>query len=217
MTQPPNSIQRFGSRSGRLRQIFLNDRLIGAKRYRRVAGYFRSSVFELVDEEIDRIDLRSHGEARKVRRIYTVNDSAAHWFQHRPRHRDGKTSPRKTSRVPAEGEDQAATLPLPDLPDILDTERYCLEQIVASLSRQPTDTKLDAVLYCLRERNWLQMGCIVFSQYYDTAFWIAEGLTRRMQGERAALYAGASKSGEFFDGEWRSVGREETSDINLTQ
>src|SRR5450755_2848420 len=96
-----------------------------------------------------------------------------------------------------------------DLPEILASERFYLEQIVASLSRKATDPKLDAVLYFLQERGWLDFGCIIFSQYYDTAYWIAQSLTGRMPGERVALYAGAAKSGVFFDGEWRSVERED--------
>jgi hypothetical protein len=72
------------------------------------------------------------------------------------------------------------------------------------LSRKPTDPKLDAVLYILQERGWLDLGCIIFSQYYDTAYWVAESLTGRLPGERVALYAGADKSGVFFDGEWRT-------------
>ena len=77
------------------------------------------------------------------------------------------------------------------------------------LGRQPTDPKLDAVLYFLRERGWLDLGCIIFSQYYDTAYWVAQGLTARLKDERVALYAGAGKSGIFFAGEWRSVERED--------
>ena len=52
----PSSIQRFSSRAGRLSHVFLKDRLAGAKSYRRIAGYFRSSIFELVEEEIAGID-----------------------------------------------------------------------------------------------------------------------------------------------------------------
>jgi len=52
-------------------------------------------------------------------------------------------------------------------------------------------------------------GCIVFSQFYDTAYWVAKSLTARMPAERVALYAGAGKSGVFFDEEWRSVERED--------
>jgi hypothetical protein len=56
MNDAASSIHRFSSRSGRLSHVFLKDRLAGAKTYRRIAGYFRSSIFELVDEEIDAID-----------------------------------------------------------------------------------------------------------------------------------------------------------------
>lgn len=45
-------INRFSSRQKRLDHAFLADRLKGAKSYKRIAGYFRSSIFELVGEEI---------------------------------------------------------------------------------------------------------------------------------------------------------------------
>src|SRR5437016_3577103 len=45
-------INRFSSRRQRLDRAFLANRLKGAKSYRRIAGYFRSSIFELVGEEI---------------------------------------------------------------------------------------------------------------------------------------------------------------------
>ncbi len=47
-----NHIRRFSSRRQRLDHAFLSARLKGAKSYRRIAGYFRSSIFELVGEEI---------------------------------------------------------------------------------------------------------------------------------------------------------------------
>ena len=116
----------------------------------------------------------------------------------------------KQAPVAVEGEDEAADLvEMEKLPEILATERFYLEQIIMALSRRQTDPKLDAVLYFLQERRWLDLGCIIFSQYYDTAYWIAQSLTKRLPGESVALYAGAGKSGLFFDGEWRSVEREE--------
>ena len=45
-------IRRFSSRAERLDDAFLSKRLRRAKSYRRIAGYFRSSIFELVGEEI---------------------------------------------------------------------------------------------------------------------------------------------------------------------
>ena len=45
-------IRRFSSRRQQLGRVFLAEKLRGAKSYRRIAGYFRSSIFELVGEEI---------------------------------------------------------------------------------------------------------------------------------------------------------------------
>src|SRR5437879_9511251 len=45
-------MHRFSSRRQRLDHAFLANRLKGAKSYKRIAGYFRSSIFELVGEEL---------------------------------------------------------------------------------------------------------------------------------------------------------------------
>jgi hypothetical protein len=45
-------INRFSSRRQRLDPAFLAAKLKGAKSCNRIAGYFRSSIFELVGEEI---------------------------------------------------------------------------------------------------------------------------------------------------------------------
>src|SRR5262245_31197210 len=50
-----DALRRFSSRRQRLDHAFLNQRLASARAYRRIAGYFRSSIFELVGEEIARI------------------------------------------------------------------------------------------------------------------------------------------------------------------
>ena len=50
-----DGLRRFSSRRQRLDRAFLNERLRGARGYRRIAGYFRSSIFELVGEEIAQI------------------------------------------------------------------------------------------------------------------------------------------------------------------
>jgi hypothetical protein len=95
---------------------------------------------------------------------------------------------------------------------LVDEERKHLQAILNALGSHPTDPKLDAVLYFLLDRGWLDLGCIVFSQYYDTTRWAAEKLSERFVSERASLivavYAGAGKSGILVDGEWKSVGRE---------
>ena len=45
-------INRFSSRRQPLDHAFLRDRLKSAKSYKRIAGYFRSSIFDLAGEEI---------------------------------------------------------------------------------------------------------------------------------------------------------------------
>lgn len=49
-------LSRFSSRHGRLSHAYLTERLRGAQTYDRIAGYFRSSIFELVGEELDGIE-----------------------------------------------------------------------------------------------------------------------------------------------------------------
>src|SRR5215207_6778380 len=50
-----DELRRFSSRRQRLDHAFLNEKLRGARSYDRIAGYFRSSIFELVGEEISDI------------------------------------------------------------------------------------------------------------------------------------------------------------------
>jgi hypothetical protein len=49
-------IQRFSSLRQRLDHVFLANRLKGARSYKRIAGYFRSSILELVGEQIEDIE-----------------------------------------------------------------------------------------------------------------------------------------------------------------
>lgn len=56
MTEPPLSvIHRFSSRRQRLDRSFLAERLRNARAYDRIAGYFSSSLLELVGEELDSV------------------------------------------------------------------------------------------------------------------------------------------------------------------
>ncbi len=89
-------------------------------------------------------------------------------------------------------------------------ERRALGRIIGSLSDpRLSDPKFNAVLHYLNEERWLELGCIVFSQYFDTANWVAEQLAERLPGERIALYAGAERSGFYHSGFFGSVAREE--------
>jgi len=95
------------------------------------------------------------------------------------------------------------------------TEAGHLRTIIEELSRpEARDPKLAAVTYFLTEhrtegKTWLEHGCIIFSQYYDTAQWIAAELTKVLPNEPVAVYAGAGKSSIFRGDACASVDRED--------
>lgn len=90
-----------------------------------------------------------------------------------------------------------------------------LRTIVEELSRpEARDPKTSAVKYFLTEhrtdgRTWLEHGCIVFSQYYDTVRTLAAELANALPGEPVAIYAGAGKSGIYRGADFASVERED--------
>jgi superfamily II DNA or RNA helicase len=55
---------------------------------------------------------------------------------------------------------------------------------------------------------WIDVGCIVFSQYLDSARWLAERLSKGTT-ESVGLYAGGSSSGVFADGAFSRISRDE--------
>lgn len=56
--------------------------------------------------------------------------------------------------------------------------------------------------------GWLDLGCIIFSQYYDSIWWLAGQLTKDWPNEHIALYAGAQKSGLIVDGQFTTLNRD---------
>jgi hypothetical protein len=114
--------------------------------------------------------------------------------------------------VPEEEED--AKLFSDTVADLTPVEITSLRIIIEELSRpEARDPKLGAVKYFLMEhrtegKTWLEHGCIVFSQYYDTVRWIASELAAILPDESIAVYAGAGKSGIFRGDSFASVERE---------
>lgn len=90
-----------------------------------------------------------------------------------------------------------------------------LRTIQTELSRpEARDPKLAAVRYFLTEnrtegKTWLEHGCIVFSQYYDTVYSLGAELARFLPFEAIGVYAGTGKSGMFRGDDFASVEREE--------
>lgn len=89
-------------------------------------------------------------------------------------------------------------------------ERGHLEAFVAALSaNQERDPKYQVVMDCLRGRNWLEQGCIIFSQYFDSVWWLAQQITRELPEESIGLYGGGQRSGIMRGGEFERLDREQ--------
>ena len=94
------------------------------------------------------------------------------------------------------------------IPDLLDDERSHLARIIELLEPLTSDPKLDAVRRYLIDEDWLEKGCIIFSQYFDTAEWVARKLAAELPAEPIGIYAGLGKSGLWSGGEFISTERE---------
>jgi superfamily II DNA or RNA helicase len=89
-------------------------------------------------------------------------------------------------------------------------ERALLERFIAALqANRERDPKVAVVIECLRERGWLERGCIIFSQYRDSIGWLAEQLTGEFPAEPIGLYSGPATSGILRGGEWAPVVRDD--------
>ena len=73
-------------------------------------------------------------------------------------------------------------------------EREVLQRLITRLERLEADPKMEAVVHFLDKEKWLGLGVIIFSQYYDTAKWLADSLAERYTEEAVGLYAGAGRS-----------------------
>lgn len=122
---------------------------------------------------------------------------------------------------PIEEEEELEGLENP-LDGLSEGEAECLQKIVDELSRpEARDPKLAAVNYFLSDyrtgqspnrKTFLEHGCIVFSQYYDTAKWVAAELAKFHPDIVVAVYAGSGKSGLFRGEYFSTVEREYIKD-----
>lgn len=69
-------------------------------------------------------------------------------------------------------------------------------------SSNAVDPKYEKTVELLRDEKWIERGTIIFSQYYDTARWIAQNLSMEFPEETIGIYAGGTKSGIFKNGEF---------------
>ncbi|MGO1652995.1 phospholipase D-like domain-containing anti-phage protein [Senegalia sp. (in: firmicutes)] len=100
-----------------------------------------------------------------------------------------------------------------DIKNLTKIETELLEKYVRALeTNEAIDPKYDKTVELLKDENWIERGTIIFSQYFDTAKWIAENLSKEFNGKTIGLYAGGSKSGIFIDGIFK---RKEKEDLKL--
>lgn len=83
-----------------------------------------------------------------------------------------------------------------------------LTRMIQRLENIKEDPKLEAIIHYLEEEKWLEHGVIIFSQYYDTARWVADSLAARYPNSPVGLYAGAGRSLLYQNGESVHVERE---------
>lgn len=124
------------------------------------------------------------------------------------------TAERMLHRDELEDEEQPAQVK-ETIGNLTPEEAGYLRVIINELSRpEAHDPKLDAVKFFLTEyrtdnKIWLEHGCIIFSQYYDTALFIAHELGKLFPDEAIGIYAGTGKSGLIHGTDFASVEREE--------
>jgi hypothetical protein len=90
--------------------------------------------------------------------------------------------------------------------------RRCLELLKQGGSNDP---KLEAVIgYLLGihpgvTRRWLDLGCILFSQYYDTVRWVGDEMAKRAEFSHMdiGLYAASNRSGFWRGGKFQRCDR----------
>jgi len=93
---------------------------------------------------------------------------------------------------------------------LTDAETECLRELVKMLSlSHDNDPKYIKTIDILTngideyDKPWKDSGCIIFSQYYDSAYFVAEKLSKDLTDNVIGLYAGGDKSGYFLNGMYR--------------
>ena len=97
-----------------------------------------------------------------------------------------------------------------EIKNLTDDERQCLIRFINTLDvNKDNDPKYELVLNLLLKGSWLGRGCMIFSQYFDSAYWVAENLSNDIEGEKIGIYAGGDKSGLIINGIFERRPKEE--------
>jgi superfamily II DNA or RNA helicase len=97
-------------------------------------------------------------------------------------------------------EDEETEAPIVELSEfaagLVPEEKAALQAMLKSLEAyKDDDPKFKAVNRYLNDEGWLNFGCIIFSQYRDSLYGLAQYLSNLYPNERIALYSGNTTSG----------------------
>jgi superfamily II DNA or RNA helicase len=94
--------------------------------------------------------------------------------------------------------------------DLTAVEREELNRCLKALeANQDRDPKYQEVTDYLVSKGWLELGCIVFSQYFDSIWWLAQQLSADLREEAIGIYAGGGNSGIMQTGVFKKTSRDE--------
>lgn len=97
-----------------------------------------------------------------------------------------------------------------EVKDLTEPERECLRRFVNKLdANKDKDPKYELLLSLLKEKKFAEKGCIIFSQYYDSALWVATELSNELKNTAIGLYAGGDKSRIITDGIFKKCTKED--------
>jgi superfamily II DNA/RNA helicase len=93
-------------------------------------------------------------------------------------------------------------------------ERTKLQAFIATLeANQEQDPKYAVVLDILLGQRWLDQGCIIFSQYFDSIWWLSQQLAHDLPQEVIGIYAGGQHSGVIEESGFKPMPREELKQL----
>jgi hypothetical protein len=91
-----------------------------------------------------------------------------------------------------------------------EAEQNLLHKLIRQLDKHnDKDPKFFKVREYLLDKRWLDLGCIIFSQYYDTVWYMASQLSSELPAEPIGVYAGSNKSGVLTGGRFMRTTKEE--------
>ncbi|HRY33035.1 MAG TPA: phospholipase D-like domain-containing protein [Bacteroidales bacterium] len=89
-------------------------------------------------------------------------------------------------------------------------EKEVLQLLLRQLEKhQDKDPKYFKIKEFLFDRGWMESGCILFSQYFDTCWYMANQLSSELKDISIGVYAGGNKSGLLIKGIFTPYTRED--------